>query len=58
LVYQRHLLKSRAYTGSRKLMVDSHINCAVNGFDVARNLPEGFLEVLLPLHQEFVPRQQ
>jgi hypothetical protein len=45
-------------TGSGKLMVDPRINCAVNGFDVARDLPNGFLEVLLPLHQEFAPRQQ
>jgi malate synthase len=39
-------------------MLDSRINCAPGGFDAARDLPQGFFEFLLPLHQEFTPRQQ
>jgi malate synthase len=39
-------------------MVDSRINCAPLDFDAARDLPAGFVEFLLPLHQEFTPRQQ
>jgi malate synthase len=39
-------------------MADSRINCAPKGFDAAKDLPEGFMEFLLPLHREFTPRQQ
>src|ERR1051325_9643684 len=38
--------------------MDARINCAPPGFEAARDLPEGFLEFLLPLHREFTPRQQ
>lgn len=34
------------------------INCTPEGFDAERYLPAGFLDFLLPLHQEFTPRQQ
>ena len=33
------------------------INSAPTGFDPARDLPSGFMEFLLPLHQAFTPRQ-
>src|SRR5436190_23388676 len=39
-------------------MADSRSNCAPCGFDAMRDLPEGFVEFLLPLHKEFTPRQQ
>jgi malate synthase len=34
------------------------MNSAPAGFDPARDLPEGFLEFLLPLHRSFTPRQR
>lgn len=34
------------------------INSAPSGFNPQRDLPAGFLEVFLPLHQRFTPRQQ
>lgn len=38
--------------------MDLRINCAPQGFDAKRDLPAGFREFLLPLHEEFTPRQQ
>lgn len=35
-------------------MLDPRINCARSGYD----FPEGFLDFLFPLHQEFTPRQR
>jgi malate synthase len=58
LAHQRYLSAGSAHTGSRGVMLDSRINCAPGGFDAARDLPQGFFEFLLPLHQEFTPRQQ
>ena len=34
------------------------VNCVPPNFDAARDLPEGFMEFLLPLHRAFTPRQQ
>lgn len=34
------------------------INSAPPDFDPTRDLPEGFLDFLLPLHRQFTPRQQ
>jgi malate synthase len=34
------------------------INSAPSGFNPQRDLPAGFVEVFLPLHQRFTPRQQ
>jgi hypothetical protein len=33
-------------------------NTAPSDFDPARDLPEGFLDFVLPLHHELTPRQQ
>lgn len=37
---------------------DSRINHAPAGFDAKKDLPAGFYEFLLPLHERFTPRQQ
>ena len=34
------------------------VNSVPTNFDAARDLPEGFMEFLLPLHRAFTPRQQ
>jgi len=34
------------------------VSSAPTNFDAARDLPEGFMEFLLPLHRAFTPRQQ
>src|SRR5436190_23693254 len=34
------------------------INSAPGNFDLQRDLPSGFLELFLPLHQRFTPRQR
>src|ERR1700691_2437021 len=34
------------------------VNTAPSGFDPARDLPAGFIEVLLPFHRAFTPRQR
>src|SRR5215472_15602722 len=34
------------------------INSAPEGFDPLRDLPQGFMDFFLPLHQKFTPRQQ
>ena len=34
------------------------VNAAPSGFDPARELPDGFIEFLLPLHRAFTPRQR
>ena len=34
------------------------INSAPQNFDLKRNLPGGFLEFFVPLHQRFTPRQR
>src|SRR5579863_9897390 len=34
------------------------VNRVPRNFDAARDLPEGFMEFLLPLHRVFTPRQQ
>ena len=34
------------------------ISCAPEGFDPSRDLPQGFMDFFLPLHQRFTPRQQ
>src|SRR5437867_13269620 len=39
-------------------MIDPRINTTPPDFDPAADLPEGFLDFLLPLHREFTPRQQ
>ncbi len=39
-------------------MADPRINTAPPDFDSKAELPEGFLDFLLPLHREFTPRQQ
>jgi malate synthase len=39
-------------------MADPRINTAPTDFNAKLELPEGFLEFLLPLHREFTPRQQ
>jgi malate synthase len=36
----------------------NRINSAPEGFDPFRDLPAGFMDFLLPLHQTFTPRQQ
>ncbi len=41
-----------------KRMVDPRINSAPADFDAARDLPQGFMDFLMPLHEEFTPRQQ
>ncbi|MEK6302136.1 MAG: hypothetical protein AABO41_15610 [Acidobacteriota bacterium] len=38
--------------------IDPRINSAPAGFDPRKDLPVGFWEFLLPLHQRFTPRQQ
>ena len=35
-----------------------HVNTAPADFDPARDLPQGFIDFLLPLHQRFTARQQ
>ncbi|MCD9185743.1 MAG: hypothetical protein LUM44_04880 [Pyrinomonadaceae bacterium] len=37
---------------------DPRMNHAPNGFDAKNDLPEGFYEFLLPLHEKFTPYQQ
>ena len=34
------------------------VNSPPPGFDLARDLPHGFMEFFLPLHRTFTPRQQ
>ncbi len=43
-------------TSERKF--DPRINHAPNGFDIKKDLPEGFGEFFIDLHKEFTPRQQ
>jgi len=38
--------------------VDPRMNCAPADFDPHQQLPKGFWEFFLPLHQRFTPRQQ
>ncbi len=45
-------------TQSPEKQFDSRINHAPNGFDAKNNLPQGFYEFLLPLHQKFTAQQQ
>src|SRR5438045_783707 len=39
-------------------MIDPRINTTPPEFDPATDLPDGFMDFLLPLHREFTPRQQ
>jgi malate synthase len=39
-------------------MIDPRMNCAPAGFNPRTELPQGFLDFLLPLHSELTPRQQ
>jgi malate synthase len=39
-------------------MLDPRINCTPIDFDPTRDLPAGFVDFVLPFHQEFTPRQQ
>lgn len=41
-----------------RINIDPRINTAPADFDAARDLPPGFMDFLLPLHQKFTPRQQ
>lgn len=43
-------------TSERKF--DPRINHAPSGFDIKKDLPEGFAEFFVDLHKEFTPRQQ
>ena len=40
------------------IKADPRMNSAPEGFNAATELPEGFLEFYLPLHQKFTPRQR
>lgn len=39
-------------------MIDPRMNCAPKDLNPATDFPRGFLDFLLPLHQNFTPRQQ
>src|SRR5436309_3383030 len=39
-------------------MIDPRINTTPPDFNLATDLPGGFMDFLLPLHREFTPRQQ
>src|SRR5947207_4550225 len=39
-------------------MPDPRMNCAPEGFDLARDISEAFREFYAPLHRRFTPRQQ
>ena len=43
---------------STRSQYGTRFNTAPPEFDAARDLPQGFLEFLLPLHRELTPRQQ
>jgi len=45
-------------TGGNESTRGFHLNQPPRGFDAAKELPKGFMEFLLPLHQRFSPWQQ
>src|SRR5687767_10151254 len=46
------------FEGEEKMTSVSRVNCAPRNFNLALELPRGFMDFLLPLHKVFTPRQQ
>jgi malate synthase len=46
------------FEGEEKVTSVSRVNCAPRNFDPALELPKGFMDFLLPLHNVFTPRQR
>jgi isocitrate lyase len=48
----------QAVIGKREQLSERHYNTAPKEFDAGRDLPEGFMDFVLPFHQRLTPRQQ
>ena len=55
---RREAERRQESTSSSVIRIDPRMNSAPAGFNPATDLPNGFLDFLLPLHREFTPRQQ